>query len=77
MLYRSNFSFQLGVCMELEQIKVRSFLAKCSPLKELPAEWLDKLAENVTFKCSSIGEAVMAIGKYFYINLRVLFVVFC
>lgn len=57
--------------MELEQIKVRSFLAKCSPLKELPAEWLDKLAENVTFKCSSIGEAVMAIGEQ---NDRVLLI---
>ncbi|UJS25400.1 putative nucleotidyltransferase substrate binding domain-containing protein [Thiothrix winogradskyi] len=49
--------------MELEQLKVRGFLAKCSPLKELPAEWLDKLAQSVTFKCSSAGDAVLTIGE--------------
>ena len=49
--------------MELEQLKVRGFLAKCSPLKELPAEWLDKLAQSVTFKCSAAGDAVLTIGE--------------
>lgn len=49
--------------MELEQLKVRGFLAKCSPLKELPAEWLDKLAQRVTFKCSAAGDAVLTIGE--------------
>ncbi|MBO0612250.1 MAG: hypothetical protein RL122_421 [Pseudomonadota bacterium] len=57
--------------MELEQLKVRSYLAKCSPLKDLPAEWLDKLAANVTFQCNGIGDAVMSIGEQ---NDRVLLI---
>ena len=57
--------------MELEQLKVRSYLAKCSPLKDLPAEWLDKLAANITFQCNGIGDAVMSIGEQ---NDRVLLI---
>ncbi|HRJ54092.1 MAG TPA: putative nucleotidyltransferase substrate binding domain-containing protein [Candidatus Thiothrix moscowensis] len=49
--------------MELEQIKVRSYLAKCSPLKDLPAEWLDRLAEAVSFKCHVSGDDVMKVGE--------------
>jgi CBS domain-containing protein len=57
--------------MELEQLKVRSYLAKCSPLKDLPVAWLDKLAENVTFQCNGSGDAVLTIGEQ---NDRVLLI---
>lgn len=53
-----------GACMDVEQLKIRSYLAKCSPLKELPAEWLDKLAQAVTFQCFPPNTDVMNVGDF-------------
>ena len=50
--------------MDVEQLKIRSYLAKCSPLKDLPAEWLDKLAQAVTFQCFPPNTDVMQVGDF-------------
>lgn len=57
--------------MDVEQLKIRSYLAKCSPLKDLPAEWLDKLAQAVTFQCVPPNTDVMKVGD---VNQHVLLI---
>ncbi len=53
-----------GAGMDVEQLKIRNYLAKCSPLKELPTEWLDKLAQAVTFQCFPPNADVMNVGDF-------------
>lgn len=49
--------------MEVEQLEIRDYLAKCSPLTELPADCLDEVANGVEIRYAQRDAEVLKIGE--------------
>jgi len=49
--------------MEVEQLEIRDYLAKCAPLKELPAETLNEVTMALEIQYVRRGAAVLNIGE--------------
>lgn len=49
--------------MEVEQLEIRDYLAKCAPLKELPADTLDEITMALEIQYARRGTTVLKVGE--------------